>query len=49
MKKLQRYELYKLLYEQNYISDQAWQEFCTQCLEELMEENKDVLIRLKEK
>jgi Fe-S cluster biosynthesis and repair protein YggX len=47
--KIQRYELYKLLYEQNYISKEAWQEFCTQCLEELMEENKEVLIRLKEK
>lgn len=47
--KIQKYEFYKLLHEQNYISDQAWQKFCTECLEELMEENKDILIRLKEK
>lgn len=49
MDKIKNYGYYKALYEQHYISKQAWQEFCTQCLEELMEENKEILIRLKEK
>ena len=41
------YEKYEE-YCQGEISREDWQEFCTLFLEELMEENVDVLKRLKE-
>lgn len=47
--KIKNYGFYEALYKQRRISKQEWQEFCTQCLEELMEENKEILIKIKEK
>lgn len=41
------YALVKCWYERDAIDDQEWQEFCTEMLEALMEDNKDVLKRLK--
>jgi hypothetical protein len=41
------YALVKCWYERDAIDDQEWQEFCTAMLEVLMEENQDVLKRLK--
>lgn len=41
------YNLIKSWYDDSYIDDAQWQEFCTAMLEALMEENQDVLKRLK--
>ena len=41
------YKLVKCWYERGAIDDQEWQEFCTAMLEGLMEQNQDVLKRLK--
>ena len=41
------YVLVKCWYERDAIDDQEWQEFCTAMLEALMEDNQDVLKRLK--
>lgn len=41
------YDLVKCWYDRNIIDDQEWQEFCTAMLEAFMENNKDVLRRLK--
>ena len=41
------YDLVKCWYDDNYIDDAQWEEFCVAMLETLMEENQDVLKRLK--
>lgn len=41
------YALVKCWYERDVIDDLEWQEFCTAMLEALMEDNQDVLKRLK--
>lgn len=41
------YDLVRCWYERNAIDDQEWQEFCTAMLEALMDNNQDVLKRLK--
>lgn len=41
------YELVRSWYDDNYIDTAQWQEFCTTVLEALMEENEEVLKRLK--
>jgi len=41
------YDLVKCWYDRDAIDDQEWQEFCTAMLEALMEDNKEVLKRLK--
>lgn len=41
------YWLVKCWYDRSVIDEQEWQEFCTTMLEALMEENEDVLKRLK--
>lgn len=41
------YELVKDWYEVGTINEEEWKEFCVVCLENLMEENKKVLDRLK--
>lgn len=41
------YQLVKCWYNRYAIDDQEWQEFCTIMLEALMEDNQDVLKRLK--
>ena len=41
------YDLIRSWYDDNYIDDAQWQEFCATMLETLMEENQDVLKRLK--
>ena len=35
------------LYKSHRISERRWQEYCTECLEKLMKENKKVLDKLK--
>lgn len=45
--KINMYDIYYALYKQGRISKMAWEHFCTECLVELMETNKDVLLRLK--
>lgn len=41
------YALVKCWYDRDVISEQEWQEFCTEMLETLMEDNQDALKRLK--
>lgn len=41
------YIIVKSWYDQGLIDDQEWQNFCTAMLETLMEDNQDVLQRLK--
>ena len=41
------YGLVRVWYESGRIDDQDWKEFCEVFLENLMEENKNVLDRLK--
>lgn len=41
------YALVKCWYDRGVIDEQEWQEFCTTMLEALMEENQEVLKRLK--
>ena len=41
------YIIVKSWYDQSLIDDQEWQNFCTAMLEILMEDNQDVLKRLK--
>lgn len=41
------YFLVKCWYDRDAIDDQEWQEFCTAMLEALMEDNQEVLKRLK--
>ena len=41
------YNLVKSWYDDNYIDEAQWQEFCTATLETFMEENEKVLKRLK--
>lgn len=41
------YDLVKCWYDRDAIDSQEWQEFCTAMLEALMEDNRDVLKRLK--
>ena len=41
------YYLVKDWYDRDIIDDQKWQEFCTAMLKALMEENQDILKRLK--
>lgn len=43
------YDLVKSWYDDNYIDNAQWQDFCTTVLEALMEDNQDVLKRLKDK
>jgi len=40
------HEMY-LKVQQGKISEDTWREFCNQLLEQILEKNKDVLIRLK--
>lgn len=42
------YEAYRKL-ESNEITQQQWYDLCLQILGEIMEENKDVLVRLKDR
>jgi hypothetical protein len=44
---LNSYDFYYELYKQGRISKQFWENYCTQCLAELMQENREVLERLK--
>ena len=41
------YDLIKGWRDDDYIDDAQWQKFCTAMLEALMEDNQDVLKRLK--
>lgn len=41
------YQLVKCWYDRDVIDDQKWKEFCELMLEVLMENNQDVLERLK--
>lgn len=41
------YDLIKSWYDDGYIDDAQWKNFCTAMLEALMEDNQDVLKRLK--
>ena len=41
------YALVKCWYDSDIISDQEWKEFCELMLRALMEDNQDVLKRLK--
>ena len=41
------YGLVRIWYENGMIDDQDWKEFCEIFIENLMEENKNVLDRLK--
>ena len=41
------YQLVKCWYDREVIDDQEWKEFCELMLEDLMENNQDVLKRLK--
>lgn len=45
---LKHYErVWKWYHEEHTVSDHMWSEYTSRCLDELMEENKDVLFRLK--
>jgi hypothetical protein len=46
-KMLNLYDFYYDLYKQGRISKQFWENYCTQCLAELMQENRQVLENLK--
>ena len=46
--KINLYETYYELYKNKKISERIWQNFCTDCLVELMEEDAEVLKRLGE-
>lgn len=48
-KMLNVYDYYYNLYKQGRISKQYWEKYCTQCLTELMKENRQVLENLKNK
>jgi GH24 family phage-related lysozyme (muramidase) len=37
------------LFMQKKITEQEWRDYCSQLLTEILKENKDVLIRLKER
>ena len=41
------YDMVKSWYDDDYIDNAQWQEFCTATLEMLMDKNQDVLKRLK--
>lgn len=41
------YDMVKTWYEDGCIDHENWRDFCVACLEMLMEENQDVLKRLK--
>lgn len=45
MKKI--YDMVKSWYDKGYIDEARWQAFCTAILEALMEDNKNILKRLK--
>lgn len=44
-----RYEWAKVRFENGKLTREQWLEICTELLLELMEKNKDVLIRLKDR
>lgn len=41
------YDIKYALFQQNRMSDSSWNQYCSQLLEKLLEQNKDVLERLK--
>ena len=44
---LRHYELVRDLWESKEIREATWNDFCAVCLEELMEDNQNILRRLK--
>ena len=42
------YDFMYQLYKNHQISERQWEEYCTECLEELMKNNKKVLDNLKQ-
>ena len=44
---ISRYEWAKARHDNGMITEQEWFELCKEILVEIMEENKDVLVRLK--
>ena len=46
-KMLNVYDYYYTLYKQGRISKRCWENYCAQCLVELMQENREVLENLK--
>lgn len=47
MRHLQFYDIVYNAWRNDEITDTQWHEFCTECLQELMAKNRDVLERLK--
>jgi hypothetical protein len=46
---ISRYEWARARFEAGWLTQQEWFEICKDVLVEIMEENKDVLIRLKDR
>lgn len=45
--RMMAYDIMKDIYEKGIVTDEIWFKYCEKTLEELMEENKEVLDRLK--
>lgn len=48
LKKIDNYAMMYQAFQNGDLTEQQWNEYCLQCLQELMIDNKEILKRLKE-